>query len=136
MKRNTLLGMLVLSFGFCSAGFGLELFGDAGAAGWPTGKPTLGGRCVSQCGGNSYGCCGVCCCPDTYCPKRPPCVRLPQVCGHCDDYCPKPFPCVRVPQSCGRCDDYCPKKAPCIRWPPPCGYPKYYRCAPAVSCCR
>ncbi|MBL8829391.1 MAG: hypothetical protein JNM18_20575 [Planctomycetaceae bacterium] len=59
--------------------------------------------------------CAKDCCPDNYCPKPLPCVRVP-LCYQCDDYCPKPLPCVQKP-NCFECDRYCRKPIPLLCCP-------------------
>lgn len=53
-----------------------------------------------------------CLCPDDYCRKPLPCLRLPCIARTCDDYHCKPLPsepCV----PCLQCDTYCRKPFPC-----------------------
>lgn len=67
-------------------------------------------------------------CPDDYCPKCPPCVCPPRVCGTCDCYRAKCGPCIRPPNDCGTCDCYDAKCPPCLKIP--CRYPNFYKCPP------
>ncbi|WP_146599186.1 hypothetical protein [Novipirellula aureliae] len=57
-------------------------------------------------------------CPDDYCAKTEPCVRVP-LCLQRDDYCPKTEPCVRVPLCFGP-DDYEQKCLPKVCDSPRC----------------
>ena len=67
-------------------------------------------------------------CPDNYCPKCPPCLCLPRLCGGCDCYDAKCPPCLCPPTYCGRCDCYDAKCPPCVNIP--CFFPSFYKCPP------
>ncbi len=67
-------------------------------------------------------------CPDDYCSKKEPCVRVP-LCFQCDDYCSKKEPRV-CPGLRLTCDDYCKKRLPIICPSPRCDV---LNCAPRCS---